>query len=259
MADPIRRHTPKEMLEYLIQKVAEHEGRLSQLEQDSDFWDAEWGGPPEPSAEGPKRDLELARERGEGDDGFAVIDAGDPAPGITRRGEHYEFPPDWDEYSAEQQAAWLRTVADGGTPGPPERESRTVEVDIGGGVGVQFPVPSAEAKDHWASTAREICENYAPSKDSGGSLTPEQAEDAYTKGGPLWLAAYDHVFLMGLPQAWRQAMVESVATYAPREAAELGRDILRHDTESAKQVALGYIMDEKDKLQRGGSNMQVAG
>lgn len=59
------------------------------------------------------------------------------------------------------------------------------------------------------------------------ALAPVEAVDAYVKGGPLWLHAYDRDFVVGLPEHLRRALVQDLEQYAPNDAHLLARDILK--------------------------------
>lgn len=73
------------------------------------------------------------------------------------------------------------------------------------------------------------------------SIDPKDAVEAYVKGGPLWLHAYDRDFVMQLPEETRRTMVRDVELTTPNDAHDLGRDILKDtDPHSNKAVALQH-------------------
>lgn len=115
----------------------------------------------------------------------------------------------------------------------------------------ELPDPTPEAHDRWAVMADSMFENWTPSVEKGQTLDKAGMIESFVKGGPLWLAAYAHDFLMALPYNWRQAMVSSVEGYAPNRARELGRDILRHDTTSAAGWAYSRGLEQADKRLNG--------
>jgi hypothetical protein len=105
------------------------------------------------------------------------------------------------------------------------------------GQAVDLPKPNAEAKLAWAEQAEQVMK-HAPA-DFG--LTLDEAMDAYRKGGPLWLAMYDHDYLMSLPFSWRQEMAESVILYAHDAGVDLANDILRANQEDSQDFAHSVI------------------
>jgi len=71
------------------------------------------------------------------------------------------------------------------------------------------------------------------------AIDPAVAVDAYIKGGPVWLHAYDRDFVMGLPKATRVAMVQDLETHAPEDAHALARDILKDESpDGARAIQL---------------------
>ena len=105
------------------------------------------------------------------------------------------------------------------------------------GLTVALPTPSVEAKLAWAESAEAVM---GPVPADFG-LRPDEAIEAYRKGGPLWLAMYDHDYLMSLPFGMRQAMAESVVQYAPNAGADLAADILRADDAASREFAQSII------------------
>lgn len=63
--------------------------------------------------------------------------------------------------------------------------------------------------------------------DCDPAILHEVAVEAFAKGGPSWLYNYDRAFVVGMPTNWKQALVDDVEQDSLREAAELGRDILK--------------------------------
>jgi hypothetical protein len=114
-----------------------------------------------------------------------------------------------------------------------------------------LPDPPDDLKAEWAQQAPMLFENWSPQVEKGLTLDVPSMVDAYTRGGPLWLSAYAHEFLMGLPYNWRQIMVQQVNTYAPVAGGQLGRDILRMDTESANSWAYDRGLEQADKRLKG--------
>lgn len=54
-----------------------------------------------------------------------------------------------------------------------------------------------------------------------------KAEEAYVKGGPVWLYDYDRDFVVGLPFGIKQMIVGDLNEDDPQAALEMGRDILK--------------------------------
>lgn len=151
------------------------------------------------------------------------------------------FPAEWHSMTEEQQQAWISANTGVAPPAPPEPETQTIM--LADGVAGEFPVPTPEAKEAWAQIAPSLFEHLPT--DYG--LSQEQMIDAYSKGGPLWLAAYDHDWLMQMPYGWRQDMVRQVNSYAPVDGGHLGRDILRHPTGSAETWAYSDALGVADE------------
>lgn len=154
--------------------------------------------------------------------------------------------PFWEDMDNTQRAAWIRAHEGTAPPPPPASESEMLQ--LGDGLYAEFPVPPPEVRDEWAKFAPELFENWP----RDASVSMGDAIAAYSKGGPLWLAAYGskaHAWLMELPKSWRQEMVWQVTHYAPVEGAALGRDILKAKTDEAKDHAyqenLGWADDRK--------------
>jgi hypothetical protein len=61
------------------------------------------------------------------------------------------------------------------------------------------------------------------------SLPVPDAKEAYMKGGPLWLHAFDREFVVGLPAEARAWMAQDVYQTDPTAAGNLARDILKFD------------------------------
>lgn len=154
---------------------------------------------------------------------------------------------DADETESLAREARKRLAADTGVPGPVPEDIETTAVELGTGLEVQLPTPSEEAKATWQRTAQVVMENIDVSK---WGMNVEAAIDAYSKGGPLWLAAsgtvaHDH--LMSLPRPMRIEMAQSVSTYAPKDAAEFARDALRYDAEASRETAYDTALDDADQ------------
>ena len=76
--------------------------------------------------------------------------------------------------------------------------------------------------------------------DQAHSIERDAAVDAYERGGPLWLQAYDRNFVMRLPYGLRSQMVEDVLESSPGDAEALGRDILKDlSADGAREIAIG--------------------
>lgn len=114
-----------------------------------------------------------------------------------------------------------------------------------------LPDPPKELSDEWAAMADQLFENWKPQVEKGLTLDAPRMAEAYIKGGPLWLAAYAHEFLMGLPYNWRQIMVQQVNRYAPVAGGQLGRDILRADAASANAWAYQRGEEQADLRHKG--------
>lgn len=224
--------TRDELLKDLVIRVAALEVEIDRLRAEAD-WEADVGFDPRLAYIEPTDQNELQ--------GLANIAE------VSGHQLAVTLPDDWDDYNADQRTAYLAVLADGGNPTPREPPSEIITIDLAGGAGAEFPKPSPEALAIWDETADAICENITISPEKGTALLPADAARYYRIGGPLWLSAYDHEFLMGLPQYMRTKMVESVLTYAPKDAADLGRAILKADTESAKGAAYDQALDHADK------------
>lgn len=156
--------------------------------------------------------------------------------------------PLWDDMDNMQRAAWIRAHDGVAPPPPPESEAETLQ--IGDGLWAEFPVPSEEAKDAWATFAPQLFENIP----RDWPISMADAIKAYAVGGPLWLAAMGsraHAWLMELPKPWRQQMVNQVTSYAPVEGAALGRDILKAKTDEAKDYGYERNLDYADARRDG--------
>jgi hypothetical protein len=170
--------------------------------------------------------------------------------------EKPERPADWALMTPEQREAWERVYGEAPLPPDINRAAPEIQtVQIGRGVGVQFPAPSAEAKAEWEEQAETVMENFKGDPQKGTLISQEDATKAYAIGGPLWLAAFDHDFIMSLPQVWRVEMVEQVTSYAPDHGQRLGRDLLRADTETAR--ARAYDVAEKADMGEAGYDVQA--
>jgi len=114
-----------------------------------------------------------------------------------------------------------------------ERAVRTEEAnDV---VTTVLPSPSIQQRLDWRAWANgcELWEFLVENK-----LPPEQFLDAYAEGGPLWLHAYDRKAVMAMPLEMRRTLVADVLAYAPAEARELGRDILKSEESVRQDVAV---------------------
>lgn len=179
--------------------------------------------------------LGLAKpEAGKAIEALAENDAATPAA----------FPPEWQQMDETQQRAWI-SAHTGLIQKTEQPEVETIQME--GGVGGEFPAAPQEIKDAWRDMAEGIFENWVVDIKHGITIGKEQAADAYAQAGPLWLAAYAHDFLMGLPYNWRQQMVDQVLKYAPVNAKYLGRDILRVPTDGAKTWAYDDALDVADE------------
>lgn len=82
--------------------------------------------------------------------------------------------------------------------------------------------------------------------DADNAIETKDAINAYVKGGPLWLHAYDRKFVMQLPVSARQHMVQDVESFSPDDAHNLARDILKDETaDGAKQVVIEHQAAEQ--------------
>lgn len=121
---------------------------------------------------------------------------------------------------------------DGGAPevAPPGRPTQSIQVDDT--TTVALPVPSYTQlvdRRQWAAS-RKLHE-FLP-------LSEVEAEDAFTKGGPMWLYLYDRDAVLSLPVEWRRELVEMIAEDSIPESQEVGRDILKI-TDSARPEVFG--------------------
>jgi hypothetical protein len=115
------------------------------------------------------------------------------------------------------------------------------------GSGVTFPTPPSDMKNTWADEAPRIFENWSPDPKQGVLIGTDEAIDAYSKAGPLWLAAYNHDWLMGLPKEWRQHMAVQVSSYAPKAGMDFGRDVLRASLDEQKGAAYDQALFHADQ------------
>jgi hypothetical protein len=145
----------------------------------------------------------------------------------------------------DQQHAWLRAHT-GLTP-PVDKPAEWQTVELADGLGAEFPVPPDEIRARWEEAAPGIFENWRPDPQKGVLINKQVAAESYVKAGPLWLAAYAHDFLMGLPYEWRQVMAAEVTSYAQSAGRDLQRDILRHGTEDAKGFAYDLALAHADE------------
>lgn len=125
-----------------------------------------------------------------------------------------------------------------GVPAPGMTEQDFV-VNEATGTTIGLPKASDAAKAFWAEQADAIL---GPVPSSFG-LDAETAKEAYCKAGPLWLAMYDHDYLMSLPYGVRQAMAESVIDYAPVAGTDLANDILRVGLDESRAFGQALIED----------------
>lgn len=186
--------------------------------------------------------LAEVEERAKPAAGVTPLPEGTPEPGVHANGTG------WDAMDEEQRQAWIR--AHDGLIREQEPETETISILLPSGVGAEFPKPPESIKSEWAETAPAIFENLPAT----WGLSIEDAVDAYTKGGPLWLAAFGqagHDWIMQLPYGWRQRMVEGIGTYAPGAAAELGRDILRKTADESNTWAYDQALDWADARKQG--------
>jgi hypothetical protein len=131
------------------------------------------------------------------------------------------------------------------TPGP--EKPPMVQVNVReDSADAQFPEPPPEIAARFEAQASSIFENWRPDPKQGWGIDKTEAAKAYAQAGPLWLAAYAHEYLMGLPFEWRQAMVGLVHEYAPRDAIYLGRDILRRSLSDSKGRAYDVALEAAD-------------
>lgn len=89
-----------------------------------------------------------------------------------------------------------------------------VTFDDDGNAEVELPEVSAEKK--------KLRQEFA-----AGIFQSEELIDAYVEGGPMWLYIYDRDFVMGLPEESRRIMVADWEAINPKEALQMGRDILK--------------------------------
>lgn len=104
-----------------------------------------------------------------------------------------------------------------------------------GGVEVTLAPPTVHQKFVWDEMVRDGCLVGLT------RLSRDAARDAFVKGGPLWLYAFDRAYVLGLPYYIKQAMVTSVAETMPHEARAMGADLFKYrDTESQ----IGWAMTD---------------
>lgn len=69
-------------------------------------------------------------------------------------------------------------------------------------------------------------------------LTREAGAEAYAKGGPIWLHAYDRAAVIEMPLEWRKQMVHDLEATNVAVAQEFARDVLKHGEGVSMDVAL---------------------
>lgn len=109
------------------------------------------------------------------------------------------------------------------TAAPTRDDGKRASIEVVGADGttqVDLPVVSEEKQERRRAFAKDelVLDTHFPNL---GLV------DAYAKGGPLLLYYSDRDFVMGLPAEWKAAMVRDVSEESPREALEMGRDILK--------------------------------
>ena len=132
-----------------------------------------------------------------------------------------------DEQERKALEARIRLAEDQGEPIETElpdtgvRPSVDFDVD---GTKLTLPAASEEQKIARAEAVDEW--GIGQYLSSGRELPARVLRWAYSTAGPFWLYTYDRDAVLRMPIACRQAMVEDVEQDNPREAHNLGRDIL---------------------------------
>jgi hypothetical protein len=110
----------------------------------------------------------------------------------------------------------------------------SVQITQTGGEGgtseVVFPKPSSEkylVRSAFAKFQLKLHEypEYFP---NDGTVW----EDVYAKGGPMWLYLGNRALVMSLPEHIKRAMIEDVEQDSPKDANEMGADILKFPGET---------------------------
>lgn len=92
----------------------------------------------------------------------------------------------------------------------------------------------AEQRRKFATEVAKLSQHY---KD-----LDQQAVEAYVKGGPMWLYLTDRDFVMQMPVQWKRFMVQDVNKDSPKDAYDLGRDILKDTTAQGPESTVEAIL-----------------
>lgn len=123
-------------------------------------------------------------------------------------------------------------------PGYDEEQVREamvkLEKDEKGNVEVELP-PADEAT---MAYRRKFEQDFLHLEDYYGEGADARSYvESYVKGGPLVLYFTDRDFIMSLPYETRQKLVEDVLRTSPKDAANMGADVLKH--RGAERPTLG--------------------
>ncbi len=103
--------------------------------------------------------------------------------------------------------------------------------DSEGNAIVDLPKPTPEQIDTRAQLVGAL-----GLRDQYGEEAGALAEDSFVRGGPLLLYLSDRDFVNSLPPGLKIALVEDVEKSSPRDAHEMGRDILKASTDEANDL-----------------------
>lgn len=96
---------------------------------------------------------------------------------------------------------------------------------------IETPSPSVEraaARAKWAE-GKELHTFFPMWKDDAEGFVR-----VYVKGGPLWMYHGDRDAILQMPYEWRRDLVEDIMHDSPATAQEVGRDILKVQTEQQR-------------------------
>jgi hypothetical protein len=112
-----------------------------------------------------------------------------------------------------------------------------IEVELDGTV-VHLPPASEEHQElrrKFATDVLRLTEVYG--EDDGAKYV-----ESYAKAGPLLLYYSDRDFVMGLPDDYKRAMVRDVSDASPKEAHEMGRDVLKDKEPGGPEISVENLV-----------------
>lgn len=126
---------------------------------------------------------------------------------------------------------------------PPDLADPTGEqthqiMDDAGNVVVETPAVSEEKEDAREEFARKVLKLVEVYGEEQGT----EYIKSYRKAGPLLLYYSDRDFVLGLPDEVRAAMVVDVAEQSPKEAHEMGRDILKDGDANPPDISIENLI-----------------